>query len=163
MKKADARSRAGMKPRSVVGASDALAKRTPQNSRQRQQVAKTANRPRTRKLRSSKPRKSKSEEQKSTDGTHVINSEKYGKPLLPAGVGRAGSETERAPRLEIYLKAILKHVFRESAICGDWLANLRNVCCQLRQIPRSMVDHCPPQALVKRGARPNEPPAWGCV
>ena len=82
--------------------------------------------------------------------------DRHGGPLSTAGLGQAGGETERASRLGPCLESGWKHVFRESKTRFDCLGILGNVC-QLRQIPKSMADHCPPQALVKRGARPNEP------
>ena len=93
----------------------------------------------------------------------AINSEQHGGPLPPAGLGQAGGETERAPRLGLCLKGGWKNVFRESKTRFDCLGILRNVYCQLPQIPKSMADHFPPQAFVKRGARPNKPSAWDCV
>ena len=95
--------------------------------------------------------------------TISTNSEIHGGPLPPAGLGQAGGETERAPRLGLCLKAILKHMFRESKSFFNKPENLGNVCCQLRQIPRSTVNHCPPRNYAKRGARPNELLAWDFV
>ena len=61
----------------------------------------------------------------------------------PAGLGQAGGETERAPRLGFFLEA-------------SKILTLPRVLCK---ISGSMVSHCLPQAYAKRGARPNESPA----
>ena len=49
----------------------------------------------------------------------TTNSEKHGGPLPPAGLGQAGGETERAPRLGLCLKGVWKHVLRESKTIFD--------------------------------------------